>query len=125
MDLDFSADQEALRDAVRAVLEREAPLSLARGISEGTATSDKLWATMVDLGWPALCVSEAHGGIGLGAIELGLLAEELGRCVAGTPLLATISQFGMFVAACGDAQQQAHWLSRVADGSCIGTIGIA
>ena len=34
---------------------------------------------MVELGWPALTIAEAHGGIGLGVLELAILAEELGR----------------------------------------------
>ena len=56
---------------------------------------------MTDLGWPALTVPEADGGIGLGMIEAGILAEELGRVIAPGPLLPTVTQFVPVVRALG------------------------
>ena len=44
---------------------------------------------MVALGWPALGVPESDGGIGLGFVEVGLLAEELGRATSSGPLPST------------------------------------
>ena len=44
-----------------------------------TSRPTRCGRTMVELGWPALTVAEEHGGIGLGAVELAILAEELGR----------------------------------------------
>jgi len=75
------------------VLAKESPVTLARSVVETDARPTALWATMVDLGWPALTIDEAHGGIGLGVLELAILAEELGRVIAPGTLLATVSQF--------------------------------
>src|SRR5689334_336312 len=93
MELEFTADQDELRDSIRAVLGKESPVSLARSVVEHDVRPDALWSTMVDLGWPALTIPEADGGIGLGMLELAILAEELGRVIAPGPLLPTTSQF--------------------------------
>jgi alkylation response protein AidB-like acyl-CoA dehydrogenase len=57
-----------------------------------TAGSD-LFATLAALDWPALTVPEASGGVGLGAVELAILAEELGRVIAPGPMLATVAGY--------------------------------
>lgn len=93
MDLELTDDQLTLRDNIRSVLDSACPPSLVRSVYEGTGDAKALWDTMVELGWPALGVPEEAGGIGLGAVEVGLLAEELGRASAPGPLLATVTQF--------------------------------
>ena len=122
MELDFSADQEALRDSIRAVLAREAPIATARRVAETGEGAEALWAVVSGLGWPALCVPEQYGGIGLGTIEAAILAEELGRVVAPGPLLATVAHFTPLVAELGSADQQQRWLGAVAAGELAGTV---
>jgi alkylation response protein AidB-like acyl-CoA dehydrogenase len=79
VDLELSDDQCELQSSVRAVLERECPPSLVRTVIEEGKGSEELWARMVELDWPALTVPEAAGGIGLGFVELAVVAEEMGR----------------------------------------------
>ena len=67
MELELTSDQEQLRDAIRAVLDRESPITLARSVTESGAPTEALWQTFVELGWPSLTVPESAGGIGLGA----------------------------------------------------------
>jgi alkylation response protein AidB-like acyl-CoA dehydrogenase len=129
MELEFSAEQDELRDGVRTVLERECPMSSVRSLVEkrwrgGDAEADQLWSRMVELGWPALTVPEAAGGLGLGAVELAVVVEELGRVVAPGPYLPTVAQFVPAVREAGDAEQQARLLGPVAEGST-GTLAIA
>ena len=125
MELEFSADQDELRDSIRAVLSRESPLSLARAVVEKDTRPVALWQTMIDLGWPALTVPERDGGIGLGMVEAGILAEELGRVIAPGPLLPTVTQFVPAVRECGDAGQRARFLGAVAAGEISGSLAIA
>jgi alkylation response protein AidB-like acyl-CoA dehydrogenase len=47
---------------------------------------DAGWQRVVEAGWPGLLVAEADGGLGLGAMELVMLARELGRASARLPL---------------------------------------
>jgi alkylation response protein AidB-like acyl-CoA dehydrogenase len=125
MELEFSADQDELRDSIRTVLAKESPVALARRVVETGERPDELWQTMVDLGWPALTVPEEYGGIGLGPIEAGILAEELGRVIAPGPLLPTVTQFVPVVRALGSPEQQARFLGSVATGECRGSLAIA
>ena len=125
MELEFTTDQDELRDSIRSVLGKESPVSLARSIVETDARPTALWATMVDLGWPALTVAEEHGGIGLGVLELAILAEELGRVIAPGPLLPTLSQFAPAVREAGTAEQHARFLGLVAAGELTGSLAIA
>jgi alkylation response protein AidB-like acyl-CoA dehydrogenase len=79
---------------------------------------------MVELGWPALTVPELHGGLGLGAVELAVVVEELGRVVAPGPFVPTVTQFAPFVRELGSIDQQARFLSAVAEGALTGTLAI-
>jgi alkylation response protein AidB-like acyl-CoA dehydrogenase len=130
MELDFTSDQEELREGVRSVLAVECPPALVREIVEArtagkTAMADGLWGHMVELGWPALTVPEAAGGLGLGAVELAVVVEELGRAVAPGPLLATISQFTPAVRALGTLEQQQRFLEPVATTGAAGALALA
>ena len=125
MQLDFTADQEELRASVRSVLERECPISLVRALVEKGTRPDGLWEQMVALDWPALTIPETAGGIGLGAVELAVLAEELGRVIAPGPLLPTISQLVPAIIEAGTAEQQERFLGAVARGELTGTLAVA
>ncbi len=122
MELDFSVDQEALRDSIRAVLAKEAPVALAREVAERGSGADRLARVAVELGWPALTVPEEFGGIGLGAVEAGILAEELGRVIAPGPLLTTLCGFVPVIDHLGTNEQRARFLRAVASGELAGTI---
>jgi alkylation response protein AidB-like acyl-CoA dehydrogenase len=124
MELEFSADQDELRESMRAVLSRESPVALARRVVDDDVRPDALWATLTGLGWTSLTVPEADGGIGLGIIEAGILAEEIGRVIAPGPLLATVTQFVPAVREIGTAEQRARFLGAVAAGGS-GTLAIA
>ncbi|HEX5097252.1 MAG TPA: acyl-CoA dehydrogenase family protein, partial [Acidimicrobiia bacterium] len=124
MELDFEPDQEDLRDAIRSVLTKESPVSLARAVVEDDRAPVELWKTFVDLGWPSLTVPEEYGGVGLGPIEAAILAEELGRVIAPGALFPTVTQFVPVVRECGTPDQQARWLGAVAAGECAGALAI-
>src|SRR5262245_54755385 len=124
MQLDFSAEQEELRDAVRAVVAKECPTSVVRAHVEAIVSGQPsdagrvLWETFVGLDWQALTIAEELGGIGLGFPELAVLAEELGRVVAPGPLLATVAGF---VPLLREAEGGGPWLEKVASGQLSGT----
>jgi alkylation response protein AidB-like acyl-CoA dehydrogenase len=125
VELEFSTDQDELRDRIRAVLVKESPVALAREVVETGHAADELWATMTGLGWPALTVPEVYGGIGLGTIEAGILAEELGRVIAPGPLLSTVTQYVPVVRETATTAQQSRFLGAVARGEVRGALCLA
>ncbi len=124
MHLEFTAEQDELRDGVRAVLARECPISLVREIVEKGTTPDALWSQMVELGWPALTVPDRVGGLGMGTVELAVVVEELGRVLAPGPFMPTVTQFAPVVAEAGSPEQQQRFLRPVAAGELTGTLAL-
>ena len=124
MELEFTTEQEELRAGVRNVLSRECPMSLVRAVVEDGAPATGLWAQMVELGWPALTIAEDLGGLGLGAVELAVVVEELGRVLAPGPFIPTVTQFAPVVQELGTPDQQHRFLSPIAHGDLIGTLAI-
>jgi alkylation response protein AidB-like acyl-CoA dehydrogenase len=125
VDLEFTDDQEELRDSVRTFLQKECPIDLVRAVVETGEPAEKLWSSMVALDWPALAIPEASGGIGLSFIEIAVMAEELGRVIAPGPIVATATQYVPVVREVGTPEQQRQFLSAVATGASTGTIALA
>jgi alkylation response protein AidB-like acyl-CoA dehydrogenase len=129
MELEFSEDQLELRDNVRDVLDGICPRDLVRAVYEhhddARARVDGLWQQMVDLYWPGVAIAEDLGGLGLGFVELAIVAEELGRATAPGPYLATVTQFAPLVREVGDDEQRARYLGAVASGERTGTAALA
>ncbi len=84
-------DQDDLARAARGFVGRRLPVARLRAVRDGDrARVDRAaWREMAQLGWAGILVDEAHGGAGLGMVEIGLVMEELGRTLAATPMLAT------------------------------------
>ncbi|MFQ3594741.1 MAG: acyl-CoA dehydrogenase family protein [Sphingomonadaceae bacterium] len=125
MDFDLSDDAKTLREAARKFLDAEAGPAVARRAMEGDTPFDRaLWEKVVAQGWPAARVPEAHGGLGLGADEACVLAEEIGRSLAPVPLLSTMAVIEALLLA-GSPAQQAEWLPKLASGEAIGCLAWA
>ena len=125
MELEFTPEQDELRTGVRALLDRECPMSLVRAVVEDGVVADALWKHMVDLGWPALTVPESDGGLGLGPVELAVVVEELGRAVAPGPFVPTVCQFAPAIREAGEAAVRERFLAAVAEGSLTGALAVA
>ena len=94
MGIGISEEHVALGNAVRRFLEKNCtPAVLRAGIDEAPAAARGLppfWDDMVAMGWLGLHVPESAGGQGFGLVELGVVAEELGRTCAPGPFLPTV-----------------------------------
>jgi alkylation response protein AidB-like acyl-CoA dehydrogenase len=97
----FDEDQEALRAAAESLLAVESPPIVARSALEDPDAWKPVWATIVGLGWTSLAVPEAHGGLGLGVVDLVALAEVTGRWVLSAPFLSSAGLAGPVLSATG------------------------
>jgi alkylation response protein AidB-like acyl-CoA dehydrogenase len=86
MNLSMNDEQEAVRDSVRACLEREATPERVRAC-EPLGFDELLWGTLADIGVTSMVAPPELGGTGSGLLDVALVAEELGRFVAPVPLL--------------------------------------
>ena len=125
VDLEFSKDESELRDNVRTVLSGICTPMLVRSVYEGESDPNVLWKQMVELYWPALAIAEPLGGLGMGFLEVAIVAEELGRRVAPGPFLATVTQFAPAVREIGAETHHQRFLSAVAAGELTGALAFA
>jgi alkylation response protein AidB-like acyl-CoA dehydrogenase len=130
MDFELTDDQQELREVVRSVLSNACPPSVVRQVFEakeadGDSVAHSLWRQMVDLDWPALTIPEVCGGLGLGYVELAVMAEELGRSVVPSPFLATLTQFAPMIRETASPEQQDRFLRPVAESGGTGTLALA
>ena len=79
--------------------------------------SDDIWKQFADLGWLALPIAEAHGGLGGSAIEIGILMEAFGRGLVSEPYLSTVVIGASLISECGTEAQKQALLPKIADGS--------
>ena len=120
MDFGFNEEQDMLRDTCRQFLEQEAPLARMREMGENGRFDRVLWGQIADLGWVALAIPEENDGLGLGLVDLLVLAEEHGRlCQPG--LFLSTTGVAMVLAELASEAQRKVWLPKIATGECTAT----
>lgn len=126
MDARFTPEQDHIRRTLRELLRKRCSPGDVRAAVDTPAGYDPgLWAALArDLGLPGLALPEAHGGVGGTTTELALAAEELGRALAPSPLLATAVLAAPLVTALGTDAQSADLLPRIASGALTATLAV-
>jgi len=127
LNFDFSDDQKSLKDQARKFLSEKASAKVTRGVLDDASKSydEGLWRGVAELGWLGVAIPEEYGGLGLGRLELCVLAEEIGRAVAPIPFSSTVYFFSeALIIAGSDAQKSAH-LPKVASGETIGCFALS
>ncbi|MDP1900526.1 MAG: acyl-CoA dehydrogenase family protein [Rubrivivax sp.] len=115
MDFDFSDDQESLRDAVHRWVEKGFSFERRHQLAKAGGASREVYTELADLGLAGLVVPEAHGGMGMGAIEAMVVNEELGRGLVNAPYTYAALMAPRLLAGAPQALQ-AEWLPRMASG---------
>ena len=123
MDFEFSAEQLQLRNEARRYLADKCPTTVPRAVLEGAGAYDKgLWAGLAEMGFLGAAIPEEYGGLGLGYLELCVIAEELGRAIAPVPVSSSIFLVAEILKAAGTEAQKQAWLPKLASGEVIGTL---
>jgi alkylation response protein AidB-like acyl-CoA dehydrogenase len=120
LEFDLSDDQRALRDAARAFLERETPISYARAMmDDARGYRDDVWQKMARLGWMGLTFAEDAGGVGEGFSSLAILLAEMGRVVLPGPYFSSVVLAGHAIAEAGSDAQRKDLLPAICSGELI------
>jgi len=124
MNFDFSDDQKFLKAQARKFLDAECPPSRVRSVldDQAKAYDADLWGSVAAQGWLGAAIPEAHGGLGLGHLELCVIAEELGRVAAPIPFASTVYMLAEAVMLAGDEAQKEAILPKIAAGEAIGAL---
>ncbi|MEO9469990.1 acyl-CoA dehydrogenase family protein [Parasphingorhabdus sp.] len=124
MNFDFSDDQKYLRDEARKFLEAECTIADVRSVLDNDSVSHnaEVWQKIVEMGWLGAAIPEEYGGLGLGMLELCVIAEELGRVLAPVPFSSSAYYFAEAIKLAGSEEQKSELLPKIADGSFIGCL---
>ena len=125
MRLDYTPEQEKLRDEIRATMEQVMTAERQAAVSErmegGPAVRDCVRALaaadLLGVGWP-----KEFGGRGFSAIEQFIFAEEARRVSAPIPLV-TLNTVGPTLMHYGTEEQKRTFLPAILDGSVEFAIG--
>ncbi|MBX3476977.1 MAG: acyl-CoA dehydrogenase family protein [Brevundimonas sp.] len=117
----LTEEQTLLQGAADGFLNEQAPIAHLRKLRddrEAEGVSRDLWRAFGEMGFAGVLIPEAHGGMGLGAVEAGIIAESLGRTLTPSPFFGTAVLAARTLGA-ASADQQAAWLPRIAAGQAI------
>jgi 3-oxocholest-4-en-26-oyl-CoA dehydrogenase alpha subunit len=125
MQLEYSPEQEQLRDEIRATMEQvmtpERQAAVSERVEGGPAVRECVRAlaaaNLLGVGWP-----KQFGGRGFSAIEQFIFAEEARRVNAPIPLV-TLNTVGPTLMQFGTAEQKQKFLPAILDGSVEFAIG--
>ncbi|MDR7094591.1 acyl-CoA dehydrogenase family protein [Hydrogenophaga laconesensis] len=115
MDFDFADEQVELRQAVSRWLEREYGQQRRRRTMADGGWDSQAWRSFSELGLCGLPIGEAHGGMGMGAIEAMIVMEEFGRHAVPEPL-GHAWLGAQLIQRCAPAHMASAWLPRIAAG---------
>ena len=122
MNFDFSEDQKFLRDEARKFLTAACTTRHVREVlnDDDKSHHEEIWRKVIEMGWLGAAIPEAHGGLGLGMLEMCVIAEEMGRALAPVPFASTAYFFTEGLKLAGSNAQQAALLPGVVGGDVIG-----
>jgi alkylation response protein AidB-like acyl-CoA dehydrogenase len=124
MDFEVTPEERELVDSVAAVLASECPTALVREVVENGSAPEQPWKCARELGWTAIDLPEALGGVGLGFTALGLVVEQHGRRAAPGPFLATVTQFLPLVCEAGDSGSLERFARPAGAGELRGALAV-
>lgn len=125
MPLLLNDEQTMMRDSVRDFIGDKAPVSHLRKLRDSRDAdgfSRHLWSAFAEMGLCGLLVPEAHGGQGLGAVEAGIVMEEIGRNLTPSPFLSTALLAASALAKAGSGAQQSEILPKIAAGKLVAAL---
>ncbi len=124
MQTGFSREQQLLRDIVARALRDKSPTTAVRELMASDRGYDPVvWQELCgDAGLAGVHIPEAHGGAGGGPVDLGIVAEEMGRTLFCGPFFASAVMAGTALLEAADEPGRSELLPGIASGSVIATL---
>lgn len=118
MDFELNEEQQMLREGAERFLQDNYSFEQRTpSLDDRIGCRDQLWHEFADLGWLAIAVPEARGGLGAGLFESALLAEAMGRRAVVEPFAATAILGGRLLESHQDQQVADSLLAEIVAGS--------
>lgn len=125
MNLDLTDEQRMLSDSLRKMLADQSSIKVVREMeNDPVGYPSSLWKFLVEMGITGLTLPQEYGGLALGALDLAVVFEELGRALCPAPVLESAVISAGAIALAGSAAQKSEWLPRIAAGEAVLTPAI-
>jgi len=120
MDLDFTEEQDMLREMVRGLCNSAAGLAVVREMEDDpVGYPAAFWQQLADLDLTGLLIPEEYGGSGMTMLEGVVVYEEFGRSLAPSPHFASSVVSASALLAAGSDEQKNALLPLIASGGSI------
>jgi alkylation response protein AidB-like acyl-CoA dehydrogenase len=120
MDLDFTEEQETLREMVRRVCAEHATVEVVRALeNDPTGYPAEFWKQLGELGLLGILIPEKYGGAEMSMLDAAIVYEEFGRALAPSPhFVSGVLSASALLFAGSDAQKE-QWLPKIGSGEAI------
>jgi len=116
MNFDYNEEQQLLADSVRRFLQKDYDFEARKKIlATKEGWSERVWATLAEMGLTGLPLSPDYGGFGGGAVDLMSVMEAFGEALVVEPYLPTVLA-SQVIARAGSPEQKKSILPLVAQG---------
>jgi pimeloyl-CoA dehydrogenase small subunit len=120
MDFDLSEDQRLLQDSLSKLLKDKYGFEQRKGyMASETGWSRDVWNAYAELGLLGMPFAEDDGGLGYGAVETMIVAEQMGRSLTLEPFIPTVVMGGGFLRHGATAEQRAAMVPQIAEGKLL------
>jgi len=84
----LNEDEKLLQESAEGFFIDKSPVKNLRALRDNrdeTGFDKGLWQEMADMGFTGVLIDEDHGGVDMGFMAAGLIAEHMGRNLAASP----------------------------------------
>jgi alkylation response protein AidB-like acyl-CoA dehydrogenase len=126
MEFNFTDDQEQFRSVIQRFLNDKSPTTEVRRLMETSEGYDRaVWEQLSqELALPGIHIPESYGGAGFGAVELGIVMEELGRSLLCAPYFSSSVLAANAILNAASEDQKLELLPDIAAGSRLATLAV-
>ena len=119
MNFELTQEQQLLADTFKRFATNDYTFEArAKIVDSSRGWSEKVWASLAEMGLLGLPFPAEHDGFGGSAVDVMIVMETIGEALIVEPYLATVGLGGQFVMRGGSPAQQKRLLSAIAQGQC-------
>jgi alkylation response protein AidB-like acyl-CoA dehydrogenase len=119
MNFELSPEQQLLADTFKRFATNDYAFEARTKIVDSPrGWSEKIWASLAEMGLLGLPFPAEHDGFGGTAVDVMIVMETVGEALIVEPYLATVGLGGQFVMRGGAPAQQERLLPAIAQGQC-------
>ncbi len=127
MGLVLNEDETMLRDSTQGYFADKAPVAALRQLrdtQDAVGFDRQLWSDMGEMGFAGVLVDEEHGGVDMGFMAAGLIAEQKGANLTASPFFSTSVLAASTLRTAGNQAQRDTYLPRIAGADIVMALAV-